>query len=678
MRLRFLLPGLAVIAALSALVPNADAAGWVSSGALSPADRVAAEPQALVAPSGERVIAWVQNLQNGFTPENVSVRVAPPGHDFGPAQTFAGQVGGPKLAVATDGTVALAWTDFTARTVHIARLVPGQTTFVEATPLTVAGGEAPFDVQLTFDGGDAVVAFESTLDPVSSIWAARLPARGRAVTITPGTASGGALDHASVPAGQPRQFATDPSIAADGGKVFVGWQRQTEGVLNDRGAVLTDASTIVKYAPLNATGVLGGVVPLDFTVDNSEFPPNMTPRVAAGGGHAYVVWLRPRDEQDVNYQDVLAGGARIVIPTDPFFRNLQVGADGWGALFVAGDAEPTGSSADAVNAAVIPAGTTPGPAARLTAPGVARQTAGLAVAADGTALVLPDRVADSFSRTLQVFASRRLAGGAFAAPLDVSGLQDDSANQFPAASPAVAPGGRALVLRASADNSSVANRRLHLSEFDAAPPVFGAVGVPARAVAGQRVAMSGSASDTVSPGIAISWDFGDGSSADGEAVSHMFGAPGTYRVVVSASDGAGNSAVVTRTVTVGPATEGVDLMRPVISRLSLTHARFRVGGGATASIAAARRGRSGSPVGTTIRLSLNTRATVAVQIRRRGVPVGTFVRGGLRPGVVSIGFTGRIGRSALRPGAYTATVTAITAAGKRSAPRAVRFSVVTR
>ena len=674
MRLRFLLP--AAIAATLSLAPAAHATGWVSSGPLSPDDRVASEPQVVVTPSGERVIAWVQNLQDGFTPENVSVRVAPPGHDFGATQTFAGHVDGPKLAVAADGTVALAWTESATRTVHIARMAPGQTNFVDATPLTVAGGETPFDVQLAFNGADAVAAFESSVDPVSTVWAARLPAGAAAVALVPGPASGGALDHASVPAGQPRQFVNDPNIAADGGKIFVSWQRQTEGVLNNNGAVVTDASTIVKYAPLNASGVLGGPVTLDFTVDNSEFAPEMTPRVAAGGGHAYVVWLRPRDEQPVNYEDVGTGGTQLRIPTDPFMRNLHVGADSSGTLIVAGDGEPLGSSAQAVGAATIPAGTTPAPAVRLTAPGVTRQTDALAVASDGSALVLPDRSSDGFSRTLQVFASRRLAGGAFAAPQDVSGLQDDSPNQFAAASAAIAPGGRALVLWASADNSGLVNRRLHLSELDTAPPMFGPISVPARGVAGQRVALSANATDALSPTTTISWEFGDGSQADGAMVSHVFGAPGTYRVVVTAVDGVGNSVSQTRVVSVAPAAVGVDRTPPVISRLSLVHSRFRVSGHGTASIAAARRGRPRAPIGTTIRLTLNVRATVAIQIRRRGVLSGTLIRGGLGSGNVSIGFTGRIGRSALAAGTYTATLTAINAAGKRSAARTTRFTVV--
>ena len=192
------------------------------------------------------------------------------------------------------------------------------------------------------------------------------------------------------------------------------------------------------------------------------------------------------------------------------------------------------------------------------------------------------------------------------------------------------------------------------------------------------MALSANAIDALSPTTTISWDFGDGSQADGATVSHVFGAPGTYRVVVTAADGVGNSVSQTRVVSVAPAAVGVDRTPPVITRLSLAHSRFRVGGRGTASIAASRRGRARAPIGTTIRLTLNARATVAIQIRRRGVLIGTLVRGGLGPGKVSIAFTGRIGRSALAAGTYTATVTAINAAGKRSAPRTTTFTVVTK
>jgi PKD domain len=679
MRARLILP---MVVAVASLWPSAaaHAAGWVSSAPLSPADRVATEPGVLVTPGGERVIAWVQNLQNGFTAENISVRVAPAGGDFGPTQTFAGGVDGPRLAVAADGTVALAWTEFGTRTVHIARMLPGQSSFVEATPLTVPSAEAPFDVKLAFDGDDALAAFQSSAQSANStsIWLAHLAPGSGAVSL----ATGAPLDHHATPQGQPQVFLDEPSIAVDGGRVFVSWQQQNEGVLNSNGVVVTDASTSVKYAMRPAGGQFGAPVTVDSTVDHSEFSPDMTPHLAGGGGHVYIVWVRPRDQQDVNFEDLGAGGPQLRIPTDPFLGDLHVGADRSGTLIVAGDAQPPGSDNRAVSAAVVPAGTAPAAAVRLTSPGISRQADDLAVAADGTALVLPDRFPDSFSRAVQVFASVRPAGGGFGATQDVSSLQDGSADPFDFASAAVAPGGRALVLWSAGDNSGAPNGRLRLSEFDATPPVFGAVSVPARATAGQRAGFSATATDALAPSTTISWDFGDGSQADGASVTHVFGAPGAATVTVTATDSAGNTVSQTRIVPVAPARAGVDRTTPVISRLSLAHARFRVGSRGTAAIASTRRRHPSAPTGTTLRMTLSERATVAIQIRRRtrgrGVLRGTLVRAGAGPGALSISFSGRIGRAALGSGPCVATVTAIDGAGNRSVPRTIGFTVVAR
>jgi hypothetical protein len=48
----------------------------------------------------------------------------------------------------------------------------------------------------------------------------------------------------------------------------------------------------------------------------------------------------------------------------------------------------------------------------------------------------------------------------------------------------------------------------------------------------------------------IGWDFGDGQSATGTGVSHAYSASGTYTVTATATDGAGNTTVATRSVTV--------------------------------------------------------------------------------------------------------------------------------
>lgn len=88
-----------------------------------------------------------------------------------------------------------------------------------------------------------------------------------------------------------------------------------------------------------------------------------------------------------------------------------------------------------------------------------------------------------------------------------------------------------------------------LRVLDGTPPAVDAT-VPASAVAGQAVALSASASDAWSSVSPVSWSFGDGAAATGDAVSHAWAAPGTYTVTATGADVLGNAASVTRTVVV--------------------------------------------------------------------------------------------------------------------------------
>ena len=87
--------------------------------------------------------------------------------------------------------------------------------------------------------------------------------------------------------------------------------------------------------------------------------------------------------------------------------------------------------------------------------------------------------------------------------------------------------------------------------------------VPATGAAGATVAMSATATELWSGPPSISWDFGDGGTGAGGSTSHVYAAAGTYLVRVTATDGAGNSTSVTRTIVVGPA--AVDSTAPVLS-----------------------------------------------------------------------------------------------------------------
>jgi hypothetical protein len=76
-----------------------------------------------------------------------------------------------------------------------------------------------------------------------------------------------------------------------------------------------------------------------------------------------------------------------------------------------------------------------------------------------------------------------------------------------------------------------------------------AVDVPASAAVGTFVAFKASAG----AGGSVTWDFGDGSSATGAAVTHAYAGVGTYTVKATATDAHDNTSVVKRTLTITPA-----------------------------------------------------------------------------------------------------------------------------
>lgn len=134
---------------------------------------------------------------------------------------------------------------------------------------------------------------------------------------------------------------------------------------------------------------------------------------------------------------------------------------------------------------------------------------------------------------------------------------------------------------------------------------------------------------------------------------------------------------------------------PVIAGASLTHKRFRVAAQRTAVATKA-------PLGTTFRFTLSVPGSMQIDITRsapglrsgrtcvapsarlrrsharrcrRAISAGTLTRSHELKGPNSVPFSGRLGRRALGPGAYTATLTAH-GSGGLSAPTALAFTVV--
>jgi hypothetical protein len=92
--------------------------------------------------------------------------------------------------------------------------------------------------------------------------------------------------------------------------------------------------------------------------------------------------------------------------------------------------------------------------------------------------------------------------------------------------------------------------RVESAAYDVVAPTAGEVSAPAAGATGEDLRFSGSGGDGESA-TEVSWSFGDGTTGTGPEVTHAYAAAGTYDVVMTVTDGGGNSvSAAKRTVTV--------------------------------------------------------------------------------------------------------------------------------
>ncbi|MGZ4183266.1 MAG: PKD domain-containing protein [Solirubrobacteraceae bacterium] len=675
-----------LLCAAFAVVPgSAGAVGWVTGSPLTPSGHVARDPGIVETAAGTRVLAWQQRATGADDPASINVRVAPPGAGFGATQAIPDDSAAPpSLRVGSDGTVALAWLDFpnNGPTIRIARLAPGASTFVVAAGIA-AGGSVGSELQTAVAGGDILVAYSvfGTQGPttVTAIDAVRLPAATTTIQRVPGAASPD-IDRVSFTNTAPFLMVANPTVAAVSGTIFVAWEHDADGAPGAPSSTTElRAAQYTIGSPPGAT--FSAPVPEATVTTPGTRAESIIPQLTGGAGRVIAAW-RAADAGPINDRDLTAGPAAPTntIPTGAV-DSFQASLAGDGTLVVAWQTFDSAHDTNAVLASAVPSGQAPSPPTRLTAVNASRILAGLVTADDGRALIITNRQDEdgSDANDEQVQAAVRPPRGAFGPLEEVSGAQDHSpAAAFDPVSGTFGPHDDVLIAWGAVQQGASGDDQIDVSARDATPPTVSAVTVPTATIAGTRASLSAHATDTQSP-VSIEWRFGDGSSAAGMSVTHAYGAPGTYTVTAVAQDGAGNTATVTRAITVRP---NRDLTPPRIGSLSLTNRRFRVGGATTAEIARARR----TPVGTAFRLRVDERSTIVIVLRQRMVrhhrrvttSPGTLVRSGRGPGAAAIEFSGRLGRVPLRPGAYTATVTAVDAAGNRSRGVGVRFEVVAR
>ncbi len=90
---------------------------------------------------------------------------------------------------------------------------------------------------------------------------------------------------------------------------------------------------------------------------------------------------------------------------------------------------------------------------------------------------------------------------------------------------------------------------------------------PSSPLTNQAVTFTATASGGAPP-YSFSWDLGDGGSATGSSVTHMYLATGSYNVTLTAHDSVGHTVTVSKTVTIGPRATSTNISCPASANLA--------------------------------------------------------------------------------------------------------------
>lgn len=521
----------------------------------------------------------------------LEVRVRPPGGALGPAATFDDIAANPRLIAGPSGHIALLWG--TSGVEWVAVRPPGGS-FGE--PRRIGDQSNPGREQVAVDGSGRV-------------WIARPDYTSGSVTTV-------------APDGDGRSFALDTvggadwgtawiSLGVDGaGHVTIVYERSRADlgnadstpcqVYNEIRVAEGDANGIADAGALAQTTRMGGMhlggcevneepvvgdsniaVSADGTTlvtyalttqtDVGEIDTQVVARVRRAGG----AWPSPTSTPELV---ITSRSAPTVIPafagTTPI---VALAHEGTGAIRLS--ARRGGSWSEpaivATNGASFPL---------------------LAGSASGAATIA--YVETSFFGARRVMAVVRQPSGAISAPVPISNTVESFIQPTGIGMDA---DGNALVAWLENQGSQTRSR---FAGYDGAGPQLTA-SFPAGGTLGQPLPFSATALDVWTGTAAVSWSFGDGTSAGGTGATHAYSAVGTYPASVTARDGLGNPSVRSASVAVS---EPPDTTRPAFrGRPSVSPKRVRRG------------------IPATIQFNVSEAATVqaALTTRRRGVRSGT-------------------------------------------------------
>lgn len=506
-----------VLSALATFCAARAEAAWIAPVVISNEGLQALDPQVAVDGQGNVTVAWV----SGTSSRAIVVAEHPAGGAWtNPVARLQAteKCHDPKLAVNPAGAAVLAADCENGAAIHaVTRTVNGTW---NALSTEIPGSGSGHEPRVGIDNaGNAIVVWAGTASTVQSAYK----------LVAGGWTNGGQVSTAG-------KVALEPNVAmSPAGYAHAIWREKREE---------TGPDPVIEVKTSHKLGAAAWTAPLRLT---ANLGPGSTTPVAEGepqiainaGGERMMAWLLPGAKVFMAERTASSdlGGisepARSIVEATAHVELPRIALDGSG-LGVATWRSFSGEGFR-VKAATTSSlsGSWSGPE---TVGGLGEVVGGtepdIAAAPAGSATVV-------WRDGVTVKAASRPAGGAFAAAIPIS-----SATQTGFGEPRVAmdTGGNAI----AAWSTGVV--RVAVAVNDVTPPAI-STAPPAPVVLGNAVGLNAVAVDAWSP-TTLSWNFGDGATANGGSVSHVYATTGTKTATVTATDAAGNSSSATVTVTV--------------------------------------------------------------------------------------------------------------------------------
>jgi PKD domain len=533
--------GLAVVAATLATAAPAHAAPqWLTPQAVSQEDQNASQQQVAFDQNGDAVAVW--DSSGGPQPV-VMASARPAGGAFSAPQTLSDPsepTQSPDVAGDAEGDAVAVWLQSDGADYRVlAAYRPAGGSFGAPQTLSPAGYEAREPRAAMNAAGEAVIVWSL---------ASGLSEEVQASTAAPGGTFGTPVALTSF-----TSAASLPQIALDShGDAIAVWEGWDGANVRIEDAVRPAGGSFAEPQYLSPAG------------DNAG-----TPQVAFdAGGDALAVWRfdgSPASTVQGAYRP--AGGAfdpvqTISAPSSMPAQSPQVAFDGAGDGVVAWQ-QSDGSELSVYSNVRAPGDTGSFGAQTMLDPG-AREAYEPRIAGDGlSATIVSWKTFNGIANTTEV--AVRPAGGSFAPATAVSAESPQEGT--PEVGVDAQGDGIAVWSRASGPGY-----QLEAAGYAAAGPLLRGLTLPTQGVVGQPLQFFLAPLSVWSSVLSEGFSFGDGSSASGFSATHIYTAPGSYRVSATATDVLGDVTTVTRTITIA-SPPAADPPPPAAIRCTLTAGR---------------------------------------------------------------------------------------------------------